>query len=280
MLKKIRDLTHQHAIPAALIFFAVFDLFLLGLGQLLSLLPEALPYQYLCEAILVLLPITCVFLFGFSSTFRKGSLLRGLLYGLPFIAFQLISLLVFLAGNLENPELNWKPWPLIVYGLISILGVGIREECIYRATIQNIIAKKHANSVKGIWITVIIAALIFGLTHASNLLFGMDPIAVLTQMISAFAIGLLFGAIYLRSGSIWAAILIHTLTDVSGLAASTFLYVGDLENMNQLSWRWEKLIVWLVYIAFTAFLLRPSKCKQITESFCFAGEASETAERA
>lgn len=280
MLKKIRDLTHQHAIPTALIFFAVFDLFLLGLGKLLSLLPKTLPYQYLCEVILVLLPIACVFLFGFQSTFRKGSLLRGLLYGLPFIAFQLISLLVFLAGNLENPELNWKPWSLIVYGLISILGVGIREECIYRATIQNIIAKKHANSVKGIWITVSIAALIFGLTHASNLLFGMDPIAVLTQMISAFTIGLLFGAIYLRSGSIWAAILIHTLTDVSGLAASTFLYVGDIENMNQLSWRWEKLIAWLAYIAFTAFLLRPSKCKQITESFCFAGEASETAERA
>lgn len=279
MLKKIRSLTYQYAIPAAFIVFVLIDLLLLGLGQLLSLLPPTLPMLYLIETIMILVPVAGVFFFGFSSAFKKGNFLRGLLYLLPLIVSQAIILGGFFLENLGNPEANWKPWYLVVYGVFSVVGVGVREECIFRATIQNILAKKHANSVKGIWITAIIAALIFGLTHVTNVLFGVDPLAVLTQVISATCLGLLFGAVYLRSGSIWALILIHTLTDIAGLAGSTFMYISDIEDLNQLSWAWERLIIWLFYIGFAAFLLRPSKCKQICESFCFAGEETEAAAR-
>lgn len=279
MLKKIRSLTYQYAIPAAFIVFVLIDLLLLGLGQLLSLLPPTLPMLYLIETIMILVPVASVFFFGFSSAFKKGNFLRGLLYSLPLIVSQAIILGGFFSENLGNPEANWKPWYLVVYGVFSVVGVGVREECIFRATIQNILAKKHANSVKGIWITAIVAALIFGLTHVTNVLFGVDPIAVLTQVISAACLGLLLGAVYLRSGSIWALILIHTLIDIAGLAGSTFMYISDIEDLNQLSWYWERLIIWLIYIGFAAFLLRPSKCKQICESFCFAGEETEAVAR-
>ena len=275
MLKKIRSLSYQYAIPAAFIIFVLLDLLLFGLSGLLSFLPRTLLTQYLTELILMLVPVAFVCFFGFSSAFKKGKFFRGLLYCLPFIIFQLLILAVFFEKNLGNPEANWKPWYLIVYGLFSVVGIGVREECLYRATIQNILAKKYANSVKGIWITAIIGAIIFGLTHVSNLFFGMDPLAVLTQVISATFVGLLFGAIYLRSGSVWALILIHTLTDTAGLAGSTFLYISDIEDMNQLSWSWERLIAWLLYVGIAVFLLRPSKCKQICESLCFAGEESE-----
>lgn len=274
MLKKIRSLTYQYAIPAAFIVFVVFDLLLMGLGRLLSLLPKSLPMAYLTEVILMLVPAVIVFIFGFSSAFKKGSFFRGLICFLPFVVFQLFVLIIFFLENLENPEANWNPWYIIVYGVFSIVGVGVREECIYRATIQNILAKKHANSVKGIWITVIIGAIIFGLTHVTNIFFGMDPLAVLAQVVSVIFVGLLFGAVYLRSGNIWVLILIHTLTDVASLASSIFLRnISDIEVMNQqLSFSWKKLIVWLFYVGLTAFLLRPSKCKQICESLCFASE--------
>lgn len=36
MLKKIRSLTYQYAIPAAFIIFVIIDILLLGLGQLLD----------------------------------------------------------------------------------------------------------------------------------------------------------------------------------------------------------------------------------------------------
>ena len=277
MLKKIRSLTYQYAIPAAFIIFVLTDLLLLGLGQLFSFLPPTLPMLYLVEIIFILIPVALMFFFGFSSAFKKGNILRGLFYLLPSVVFQLLVLGIFFSENLGNSDANWKPWYLVVYGVFSVIGIGVREECIFRGTLQNILAKKYAKSVKGIWITVIVTALTFGLTHVTNVFFGMDPLAVLTQVISATCLGILFGAVYLRSGSIWALILIHTLTDIAGLAQSTFLYFDDIEDMNQLSWSWKKLIIYLIYIGFAAFLLRPSKHKQICESLCFADEESETA---
>jgi membrane protease YdiL (CAAX protease family) len=253
---------------------------LLGIGKLLSLLPKTLPIKYLCEVILIVIPIALVFFFGFSKAFRKGNFFRGLFCCLPFIVLQLVLLAVFFSNNLGNPEVAWKPWYLILFGLFSVVGVGIREECIYRAIIQNIVAKKHANSVKGIWIAAIVGAVVFGLMHVSNIFFGMDLIAVLDQVVSATIVGLLFGAVYLRSGSLWALILVHTVTDITGLAKSTFLQnISDIENMNQMSFSWITILFWLFYIGLTVFLLRPSKCEQVYESFCFKDEEAEAAER-
>jgi membrane protease YdiL (CAAX protease family) len=180
-------------------------------------------------------------------------------------------LLVLLLDFSGNPESNWNPWYLIIYGVFTIVGVGVREECIYRATLQNILAKKYANSVKGIWITVIVSSIIFGLSHVPNIFFNVTPSAVLDQSISAVFVGILFGAVYLRSGNLWVLILIHTLTDVASLSSSIFLRnVSDVEVMNQqLSFSWGSMIYNLILVGIAAFLLRPSKFKQIQESFCF-----------
>ena len=280
MIKKIRSFADKYAILTAFIAFIVFDLLLLGLGRLLSLLPQTLPMDYLKEFILIIVPIAIVFFFGFSRVFKNGSLLRGLLCLLPLIIWELLMLGNFFLKNLGNPEANWKPWYLIVYGVFTVVGIGIREECIYRATIQNIVAKKHANSVKGIWLTVFVSAIIFGLCHVPNLFFGMQPLAVFSQVVSATFIGLLFGAVYLRSGSVWALILIHTLIDIGSLAKSVFLDSHDIEIANQLSFSWASLIFYLILFGLTAFLLRPSKCNQIYENLCFADEKSEATTRA
>ena len=280
MLKKIRSLAYQYALPAAVIIFVLFDLLLLGIGRLLSLLPETLIIGYVNETILILLPIALVFFFGFSRAFKKGSFFRGLLCVLPFLVLQLIILIAFLSETLGNPEVNWNPWYLSVYGVFTVVGVGIREECVYRATIQNVLAKKYAGSVGGIWIAVGVSSILFGLSHVSNLFFGMDPLAVLTQVIFSTCVGVLFGAAYLRSGSIWALIFVHTFTDIAGLAESTFIRnVSDIEDMNKMSFSWEALAIRLVYVGIAIFLLRPSKCKQISESLCFADEELEAAVR-
>ena len=276
MLKKIRSLTDQYAIPAALIVFAVVKLLLLGLGKLFSFLPVSLEMEYLSETILIIVPIAIVCFFGFARTFKTGSFIRGLICCLPFVVLQLIMLAVVLTDALRDPEANWRSWYVIVLGIYSTIGIGIREECIYRATIQNIIAKKHGDSVKGIWLTLILSALIFGLTHATNIFFGVNPLAVLNQIMSATVVGLLFGAVYLRSGNLWVLVLVHTLTDTVGLMGSIFFRGGnDVEDMSQLTFSWRGMVLDLFYVALVVFLLRPSKCKQICESFCFADKASK-----
>ena len=130
---------------------------------------------------------------------------------------------------------------------------------------------------KGIWITAIVGGLIFGVMHLGNIFSGVDPTAVFQQVVSAIFSGLVFSAIYLRSGNIWVVILLHTLIDTVGLVPSTFLGATLTENLNDASWGVATLVLWVAEIGYAAFLLRPSKCKEICESLCFLEKPSETA---
>jgi membrane protease YdiL (CAAX protease family) len=277
MIKKIRSFTDQRPIIAAFAIFLAIEIIFLACATLLSLLPKNLPMDILHELIMIILPIALVFFFGYERLFKKGKFFRGLICALPYILWMTFTLVHILTKKFGNPEATWQSWYMIAFGLFSALCVGIREECIYRGVIQNVIAKKYANSVKGVWITVLLSSLFFGLCHVSNLLAGMNPLAVLTQVINAAIVGLLVCAAYLRSGSIWAVILVHALTDTVSLSKSIF-FVGfsEVEVANQqLSYDWATLIMNLIFIGITAFLLRPSKCKQIYESLPIKDEKSE-----
>jgi membrane protease YdiL (CAAX protease family) len=281
MLKKIKVFADQYAIIAAFIAFLAIDLLLHGIATLLNLLPDLLLLKFLAQALLIAIPVAIVFLFGFRGAFQRKNFFRGLFCGLPYIVWYSLTMALLLGETLGNPEATLQPWYLILYSLFSILGVGIREECIYRATVQNIVAKKYANSMKGIWITAIVGAFIFGIMHAGNFFTTTTtPSSIVVQIISAMFSGLVFSAIYLRSGNLWAVILIHTLIDAAGLVPFLFLGTTLDENLNRMVWDWAKLIVWAIEIGIAAFLLRPSKRKQICESLCFADQESEAAKRA
>ena len=278
MLKKIKSFADKYAILAAFIAFIMIDMFLHGIAALLNLLPNLLPLKFLAQALLIAIPVAIVFLFGFRGAFQRKNFFRGLFCGLPYIVWYSLTMALLLAKTLGNPEATLQPWYLILYSLFSILCVGIREECIYRATVQNIVAKKYVNSMKGIWITAIVGAFIFGIMHAGNFFTTTTtPSSIVVQIISAMFSGLVFSAIYLRSGNLWAVILIHTLIDAAGLVPFLFLGTTLDENLNRMVWDWAKLIVWAIEIGIAAFLLRPSKYKQICESLCFADKESEAA---
>ena len=278
MLNKIKTFMDKYAILAAFISFILIDLVLHGVSAPLKQLPNLLPLNFLSQAILIAIPVAIVFLFGFRGAFQRKNFFQGVFCGLPYIVCYSIIFVLLLANNLNNPEATIQPWHRILYCLFSILGVGIREECIYRATIQNIVAKKYANSVKGIWITVIVGAFIFGIMHAGNFFTTTTtPSAIVVQIISAMFTGLVLGAIYLRSGNLWVVMLIHTLIDAAGLVPFAFFGVSLDENLNQMTLDWTRLIIWAIEVGITAFLLRPSKCKQIRENLCFAEKTSEAA---
>ena len=274
MLKKIKSFMDKYALLAAFISFILIDLLIHGIGRLLSLLPDTLPLNYLAQSVIIIVPVALVFVFGFSNVFKKGKFFRGVSCALPYVIWMLIAFALSLNKHLGNPEASWQPWYLIVYGLFSVLGVGIREECIYRGVIQNIVAKKYANSVKGIWITAIVGAVIFGVMHIGNIFSSVNPASVFVQILSATVTGLVFGAIYLRSGNIWVVILLHTLIDTVGLMPSTFLGATLTEDLNKISFDWVTLIYWAIQIGYAAFLLRPSKCNQVYESLCLNDKES------
>ena len=97
--------------------------------------------------------------------------------------------------------------------------------------------------------------------NSLNILSGVDVVSAIIQSVTNVGIGLLFAAIYLRSGSIWALIFIHTLIDTAGLAPSVFLYQSEVEVISSLTW--TSLIGGLIFALISIFLLRPSKCKEV-----------------
>ena len=55
-----------------------------------------------------------------------------------------------------------------------------------------------------------LSAVIFGLAHLMNLVFSPDtPVATLSQVVYTMLLGLLCGAIWLRTASLWAVALLH-----------------------------------------------------------------------
>ena len=277
MLKKLRNWTYQHAISSAVLIALLFYLMMKGVSVIFSLLPNSTAVSYLQQIVGILYPIGIMIFFGFANAFKSKKFFKGLLCSMALTVLQAFVLVVFFAESLSDPATVWKPWNLILFGLISVVGIGIREECVFRATIQNILAKKYANSAKGIWITAIVSALIFGLIHAFNVFSGVDLLPAVVQAFTNVGIGLFFAALYLRSGNLWVLIFVHTLTDTAGLAGSVFLYQSDIAVISSMSW--QSLIGGLIFLGISCFLLRPSKCKEILARFR-AEEAETTAPNA
>ena len=261
MLNKLRSLSYKYAVISSVVIALVFYLVYDAVGRLFSIMPESLVRDFSYQILAMIYPLGFVLLFGFASSFKSEKFLKGLGAGL----FLLICELLILFSQLINSSLDentvWKPWYLIVYGIVRVVGIAVREEAVFRATIQNILAKKYANSIKGIWFTAIVSAVIFGLIHAFNIFVGVDVGASLIQAVVNIGVGLLFAAIYLRSANIWVMILLHTVTDAAGLFTSLFCSSTVTEVMNGISW--QSFAIGAIMVAVAAFLLRPSKCREI-----------------
>ncbi|MBA1434807.1 CPBP family intramembrane metalloprotease [Lactobacillus bombi] len=74
------------------------------------------------------------------------------------------------------------------------------------------LASKLGNAQNKIWVGVLLSSLLFALTHLVNLTHQALLITLL-QILSAFSIGILLSAIYLRTGSILFSFLVHGSQD-------------------------------------------------------------------
>lgn len=107
--------------------------------------------------------------------------------------------------------------------LIGCLEVGLVEESIWRVLSVNLFLWVFGEEKGGRIAAVIFSSVLFGLTHAVNLLATPSiPVATATQVIYAFILGFFFAVIYVRSGNILPAILHHALFDYACFAAYCF----------------------------------------------------------
>jgi len=165
--------------------------------------------------------LVCVGLIGLlrigkNGGFQKKGFLKSLLYGIPFYVIGIGSAILS-NWRTDIASLQIISWNRVFIFTITILLVSVNEEIWLRALILNLLSTRFASTKRNEWKTVIISAVIFGGMHLVNLTH-MDIINVIVQMINAFAGGILFGAIYVKTRNIWGLIVIHFIVNWISLA--------------------------------------------------------------
>ena len=122
----------------------------------------------------------------------------------------------------------------VVLLCLAMLSVGFVEEFIFRGILQSIMLKRYIDQKNGIYISVLLPALLFGLLHLVNL----DPsniAASVSQVIYAFFIGSAFGAILLKTNKLIPLAILHGLIDIAfsvNVLLDDTVIPGELEQQS------------------------------------------------
>ena len=162
----------------------------MGVGAAAAALLAALLFKLWCRP-------------DYNGCLQKKGIKEGLLMLLPF-------LVIHYAGSI----VSWITLGTasVFIALLRATAPGFGEEIMFRGLgVANYMRKiQSAGQIKVIfWLS----SIVFGLVHLMNILAGGDPMAVIIQAIYATGVGMLFGAVYLRTGNLWPTILGHWSVD-------------------------------------------------------------------
>ena len=124
--------------------------------------------------------------------------------------------------------------------LCAALMAGCFEEAVFRGIAGSYLMRQWPGE-KGILKTMITTSIIFALVHAMNLLSGAPLVATIYQILNAFGMGMFLCAVFLRSGSLWPGIIIHTLFDTIAFMDVTNIAEGGVMT-GEYATSWTDLI--------------------------------------
>lgn len=197
---------------------------------------------------------------------------RGFLYSVGTGGFLLTVCGIAFASNLgayllteehilRMPQPAWN----ILGFLLSMLGVGFAEELAFRGILTNLLRERFPTKTDGgIFLVLLIQGAVFGACHLANIFGGVRVESAVVQALMAGLLGILLGAIYLRTNSFWFVAFLHGLNDFCALLASGIYGVDNMSGTIN-SYSWINLAGAPVYITVCCILLRSSKRREIKE---------------
>lgn len=266
MMVKLRNLTQRYPIVFAAVMTLAYVCISRLFGFLVAFVPKGYAADVISEVVHMVWPVAVAILLGYGFTLKEKGFGKTFKAALGVFCVYLLFAVLVVADALDSPDVAWKGWDRILLGVVMLLGVGLREDLIYRGIVQNALAIKYAKSARGIWLTVAVSSAAFGLLHFFNMLSGVTFGAACVQVMGAAGMGAVFGAIYLRGGNIWVPVLLHALVDFIGLFQSAFTTNAgtEIDKINSLDISGLYAMVPLL-ILLTVFLLRKSKHAEILE---------------
>lgn len=200
---------------------------------------------------------------GYLIYKNNGSVVDALVVSLPFFVYSLyLGCSIFVTNLVEGYSL--VSLENIITIILLYLFVGIFEDFLTRGLALNILLDKFGKTKKGIWLSILLSSLFFGLIHFVNIFTGASFEGVLIQVISSICIGVYFSAIYLRSGSVWVPALLHGFYDIA-VSCSSFFMIKEVVDINGeygdaiSNYSWGNVIVGFLFILLSLFLLRKKK---------------------
>lgn len=263
-MKKIKEKYPVWLSIAVIILYLITDM---ATGLLLDFVPENLATNFMKQFVMMLVPFLFVVLFSSTRVYRDKGMDKTLSAGAFMLVVQSMLVWANVQLSLFDEATKWASFPYILYGVVVLFGIGFREESLFRGIVVNNIAKKYITNRKGIYFTVIISGVIFGAIHMTNIFVGVDAFSAFIQSVVAMGIGFYLGAVYLRGGSLWGLILLHSITDAASLFYSIFTTNNgtEIDTINELGW--SNLAPLFLFGGITLFLLRKDKCDEIIERF-------------
>lgn len=184
---------------------------------------------------ILLLIIGLLFVYGASKIIMKGKydfglrrqrFLTGLLVLVPAVLLIVdnIRRVIVIVGN----GITMKACLLAV---VNAWKPAINEEVLLRAFLLGCMMLQWKNKKNGIYSSLFVSALAFGLLHLLNLTMP-DAIVlnVIVKAIYATAFGILFGAAFIRSHNLWTVVIVHYLVDITDflLPGEEVMSAGDI----------------------------------------------------
>ncbi len=154
-----------------------------------------------------------------------------------FAAMYVLNLLIEQAGIPNTMEDTFIAMSRNPFGFLSIaLLAPILEEMLFRGAVEGRLLRMCRNP----WVAIVVSSLIFGVAH-------MNP----AQIPFAFLLGMMFGWLYYRTGSLLPGIMGHVLNN--SVAAVNMILYGDIPLEEQVQ---DEAMMWLwAAIATVAFVL-------------------------
>lgn len=211
------------------------------------------------ELIMGFIAILIMLISGNSYVFseKKKGFFKSLLQGWPELIL-VFPILIYSIQYVVHSEFNLlNLLSLIIY----CFAIGLAEEIICRAWLQNEFLERFGNTKKGIVLSIGAAALIFGLMHFVNVFVGQSIFDTILQIISAAAGGFLYGIVYYKTKNIWSVIFLHAIWDFA-IFLSSYNLVMDCEMIGAMSneyviFSWVVIIIQSIfYIITSIYILR------------------------
>lgn len=178
------------------------------------------------ELILKVIPIVLL-----SVVFKTSDVLKNtknfgksLFSGLSVVIYTVLASIIFFTVT-TSEKTPMKSVPEIILFALFVFLVGFSEELLCRGIMTETMLRKHRNTKKGIWLSILSSSVSFGLLHLTNILMGQSVLDTVIQVITASCLGIFFNAIYVRHRNIYAIALIHGMIDFVAM-----WYMGVLQG--------------------------------------------------